>query len=100
MREERPNPGRRVRSADAAVFKAVEHEAALERKAQHKADHEVRKAHPKAAAKQAEPKKAKTRREKKINPKELYGVKKRNKYALPLLLILFFGIGAVTPLFK
>ena len=34
MREERPNPGRRVRSADAAVFKAVEHEAELERQAQ------------------------------------------------------------------
>lgn len=80
----------RVRSADAAVKKAVEHEAALERKAQRKADHGSRKAQPKAEVRRAEPKKTKPGREKRINPKELYGIKKRNKYALPLLLILFF----------
>ena len=37
--EEFLHSGRRVRSADAAVFKAVEHEAALERKAQ-RAEHQ------------------------------------------------------------
>ena len=38
-----PNQARRVRSADAAVFKAVEHEAALEREAELKARREAQR---------------------------------------------------------
>ena len=39
-----PNSGRRVRSADAAVFKAVEHEAARERESQQQEQRRVRSA--------------------------------------------------------
>ena len=43
MHEAEPNQARRVRSADAAVFKAVEHEAALEREAELKARREAQR---------------------------------------------------------
>ena len=43
MHDAEPNQARRVRSADAAVFKAVEHEAALEREAELKARREARR---------------------------------------------------------
>ena len=52
----------RVRSADAAVFKAVEHEAALERKA-------VRSAQPKHVA-------SSSKRVSSANESQLYGIKK------------------------
>ncbi|MBQ6017538.1 MAG: hypothetical protein IJL19_06625 [Clostridiales bacterium] len=43
MHDVEPNQARRVRSADAAVFKAVEHEAALEREAELKARREAQR---------------------------------------------------------
>ena len=43
MHDAEPNQARRVRSADAAVFKAVEHEAALEREAELKARREAQR---------------------------------------------------------
>jgi len=84
-----PDPGRRVRSADAAVIKAVEHEAALERKALRSAQKDsvrkVRRAKPqRRTAKEA----------------AFYGIHKRSRFTLPLLIILLivilFGIAGVA----
>ena len=86
----------RVRSADAAVLKAVEHEAALERKAEKRSSR-----HPetKPSVRQAETAevrqsgssepKQKPKRTKRVSTKELYGIKKRHKGLVPLLVIPF-----------
>ncbi len=80
----------RVRSADAAVKKAVEHEAALERKTAKKA---------KSTAKHLKPEKTKhaPARAKRVSTRELYGIKKRHKGLVPLavifvLLLVVFGV--------
>lgn len=80
----------RVRSADAAVKKAVEHEAALERKTAKKARTTVK--HLKPANTKSAP--ARTKR---VSTKELYGIKKRHKGLIPLvvifiLLLIVFGV--------
>lgn len=66
----------RVRSADAAVYKAVQHEAALERKA-------VRRAQPKHLA-------SSSKRVRHVDESQLYGIKKRHKGLVPLIVLLFF----------
>ena len=80
----------RVRSADAAVKKAVEHEAALERKTAKKA---------RSTAKHLKPANTKNvpARTKRVSTKELYGIKKRHKGLIPLvvifiLLLIVFGV--------
>lgn len=80
----------RVRSADAAVKKAVEHEAALERKTARKA---------RSTAKHLKPEKTKSApaRTKRVSTQELYGIKKRHKGLVPLavifvLLLVVFGV--------
>ena len=80
----------RVRSADAAVKKAVEHEAALERKTAKKA---------RSTAKHLKPEKTKNApaRTKRVSTQELYGIKKRHKGLVPLavifvLLLVVFGV--------
>ena len=80
----------RVRSADAAVKKAVEHEAALERKTAKKA---------RSTAKHLKPEKTKSApaRTKRVSTQELYGIKKRHKGLVPLavifvLLLVVFGV--------
>lgn len=80
----------RVRSADAAVKKAVEHEAALERKTAKKARTTVK--HLKPANTKSAP--ARTKR---VSTKKLYGIKKRHKGLIPLvvifiLLLIVFGV--------
>ena len=80
----------RVRSADAAVKKAVEHEAALERKTAKKAKSTVK--HLKPANSKNSP-----TRTKRVSTKELYGIKKRHKGLVPLtiifvLLLIVFGV--------
>ncbi len=80
----------RVRSADAAVKKAVEHEAALERKTAKKVKSTVK--HLKPANSKNSP--ARTKR---VSTKELYGIKKRHKGLVPLtiifvLLLIVFGV--------
>ena len=79
-----PNSQRRVRSADAAVIKAVEHEAALERKA---ARHEQ-------AERQAALKAVKHRSNSRRSRKEAlsYGIKRKRRFTLPLLIILLLEI--------
>ena len=72
----------RVRSADAAVFKAVEHEAALQREAERKNASRSRK------EKHAAPK-----RSKRVSDRELYGIKrKRSKGLVPLTVLLVFEL--------
>ena len=80
----------RVRSADAAVKKAVEHEAALERKTAKKA---------RSTAKHLKPANTKSApaRTKRVSTQELYGIKKRHKGLIPLvvifiLLLIVFGV--------
>lgn len=80
----------RVRSADAAVKKAVEHEAALERKTAKKA---------RTTAKHLKPANTKSApaRTKRVSTQELYGIKKRHKGLIPLvvifiLLLIVFGV--------
>ena len=70
----------RVRSADAAVKKAVEHEAALERKTAKKA---------RTTAKHLKPANTKNvpARTKRVSTQELYGIKKRHKGLIPLVVI-------------
>ena len=75
----------RVRSADAAVFKAVEHEAALERKAERK-----NKSRPSRAPERRPANRKPARR---VNEKQLYGIKKkRGKATVPLLLFLILEL--------
>ena len=71
----------RVRSADAAVFKAVEHEAALERKA----ERQGHKAKPQHTG-------AKPRKTKRVSDSQLYGIKKRHKGRVPLIILLIMVI--------
>ena len=71
----------RVRSADAAVFKAVEHEAALERKA----ERQGHRAKPKHTG-------AKPRKTKRVSDSQLYGIKKRHKGRVPLIILLILVI--------
>ena len=75
----------RVRSADAAVFKAVEHEATLERKAERK-----NRSQPSRAPKR---RKASPKPVRRVNEKQLYGIKKkRGKATVPLLLFLILEL--------
>ena len=71
----------RVRSADAAVFKAVEHEATLEREA------ERRKKSRSQKEKHAAPK-----RSRRVSDRELYGIKRRSKGLVPLTVLLVFEL--------
>ena len=82
-------PERKVRSADAAVIKAVQHEAALEKKAAHKAERKhVEPSRVESKTKTARPKSARlTRKEAKA-----YGIRKRNRHVAPLLALLLFVI--------
>ena len=85
--DEFQNPGRKVRSADAAVIKAVQHEAALERKAESKARRAEAK-HADPVRKPAKPKHTRlTRKEAKT-----YGIHKRSRHVVPLLVILLLEI--------
>ena len=81
----------RVRSADSAVIKAVEHETAASRKTVHRIENEKTKGgkkHPKARH-------VKNPSEKHISrakERKLYGVKKRKKFLVPLLIFLFLEL--------
>ena len=127
---EHPNPGRRVRSADAAVFRAVEHEAAARRKSglqqaqrsragiPQNGSRDLRRTpqttqksrqgapdrtgqrpvqrHPKGSDKPVQKK-----RQRKSSKEALsYGIHRRRRMTLPLLIILLivllFGIAAVA----
>ena len=102
-----PQKGRdraKVRSADAAVFKAVEHEAALEREAQKRqtATHagstrQVRKAPVtiRAPRRESTPKSEKpsSKRYRKTRKEAAsYGIKRRAKFTTPLLIFLLLEI--------
>ena len=91
-----PNSGRRVRSADAAVKKAVEHEIALERKAELRAEREEHHAGKEMVRRPAHVKKTRLTRKEALS----YGIHKKRKFTLPLLIILLivllFGIAAVA----
>ena len=114
---ERPNPGRRVRSADAAVFRAVEHEAALERKAERKTARQtpVRSAQRPAQrvpqrsgqrparqnpSRNTQRPTQRTSRRKSSKEALSYGIHRKRRFTLPLLIILLlvilFGIAAVS----
>ena len=67
----------RVRSADSAVIKAVEHEAALERKAERK-EHRT----------QPEHRSSKPQKTRRVSDSQLYGIKKRHKGRVPLIILL------------
>ena len=94
---ELPNQGRRVRSADAAVIKAVEHEAALERKAEQRAarQNNVRKPAVKKAPAQrsAKAKKTQNRYTNAVRP-DAPRTKKNHVLVLLLLLLFVMIIGA------
>ena len=96
----------RVRSADAAVFKAVEHEAALERKAaaEKQAGSRAGKSSPVSySAEGSKPKRVgrpggehdgsgrsgnQRPRSRRVNERKMYGVKKRHKFVVPLVILL------------
>ena len=83
-----PNSGRRVRSADAAVKRAVEHEIALERKAEHRAGRMEHRAERAAVRTPRKPGKTRLTRKEALS----YGIHKKRKFLLPLLIILFLEI--------
>ena len=85
--DEFQNPGRKVRSADAAVIKAVQHEAALEKKAENRARRAEAK-HTEQVRKPAKPKRTRLTRKEALS----YGIHKKSRHVVPLLVILLLVI--------
>ena len=78
----------RVRSADAAVFKAVEHEAALERKENLREQKQKGKAG-KGSVRPYSAGGSKPKRVSRAKERKMYGIKKKPKFIAPLIIILF-----------